>query len=693
MRLLALWLMFAAVLLTAGCGSREGGGPPSTTGHSGDELPGKSQGAGTSNQGGKMGESQSHATAVHHRIILLDDSLSMGAAPLRESPYDRALAFLQQLATLEPSQGTTGTLSLLRFSQAARGAWDVRSQLAAELPPGALAQAATKAPGFTAAGPQEALAACQQQVKTAKADDRFTIYMLSDFRNKDWPDLSEARKQLAALAQRDGVQIVLVPCAVGNKQNMGVEALQLASLPLPGQSSRLDITLRNHGPNAIGRPTVRALGQQQTGGLLPNEIQTLFGVVKPRGAGRLSYTFEMADSAPVIIEAELVDDMTLSFSLNDALAADNTRYLYFEVPETLRVLIADELAADVAPGRLVAAALSPLPEVATGFAAVPAGPSALEKPLDEYASVVVSNVPRLTASAVANLRRYVEDGGVLVYFASKDASARYLTSQLYDEGRGLLPFPVEDIATLPPATANQGADDAKANDEPPPADVQFEPGRRAFAVFTDEQFGGAFQQSLRIARYLKVPPTWQPGEGVQVLARLRDGSPLIVEQRLGQGRAIYILTAIDSAWTNWMSQPSWVVFNLELQSELHPLDIPSYVLGQPLRVALDGGKYQPRASWSKAWPKPEGERPEVQILNARSGGIADGRPLWSIELNPNEPGVYELILETLTGESEARYYAWNVDPAEGDLTVIDPAELAATAAGKIRVEPAKAVAP
>jgi len=83
----------------------------------------------------------------------------------------------------------------------------------------------------------------------------------------------------------------------------------------------------------------------------------------------------------------------------------------------------------------------------------------------------------------------------------------------------------------------------------------------------------------------------------------------------------------------------------------------------------------------------------VKILNARSGGIADGRPLWSIELNPNEPGVYELILETLTGESEARYYAWNVDPAEGDLTVIDPAELAALGGGKIRVEPAKAVAP
>ena len=687
MRLLALWLIFAAVLLTAGCGSREGGEPPAaSTGPAGDERSAASDGSAASNEGGKTGEPQSHAAAAHQRIILLDDSLSMAAISDGRTAYDRGRAFLQQLASDEAKRKTAATVSLLRFSQAAQGGpWDIRSLAADELPPGKLDESVPITPSRTAAGPLKALAACQELRAAAAPTDRHTIYLISDFRTKDWAQATAARTELAQLAQRPGVEVVLVPTAAGQEQNLAVAALAVPAIPTPGHSSRLTASLRNFGPEAVARPPLAVFGQQQTGGLLPRTELSTPSVLEPHTTAQVPYEFTLADSAPVIVEADLTTD--------DALAADNTRYLYFEVPEALRVLITDELAADVAPGRFIAAALSPLPEVATGFEAVPAGPSALEKPLGEYASVVVSNVPRLSASAVANLRRYVEGGGVLVYFASKDSNARYLTSQLYDEGRGLLPFPVEDIAALPPAQANKDADDANAKaEDAPPGDVRFEPGRRAFAVFTDEQFGGAFQQSLRIARYLKVPQTWLPGEGVKVLARLRDGSPLIIEQRVGQGRAVYILTAIDSAWTNWMSQPSWVVFNLELQSELHPLDIPNHVVGQPLRVALDGGKYQPRASWSKAWPKPEGAGPDMQILNARSGGIADGRPLWSVELNPSEPGVYELILETLAGESEARYYAWNIDPAEGDLTVVDPAELAA-AAGKIRVEPAEGVAP
>src|SRR5690606_32096488 len=96
-------------------------------------------------------------------------------------------------------------------------------------------------------------------------------------------------------------------------------------------------------------------------------------------------------------------------------------------PEPLNVLVVDELAAEVAPGRFISAALSPLPEVATGYRVEQAGPSSLEKSLAAYATVIIANVPRLTAMAEANLKQYAEGGGAVVYFASKDANARYLT--------------------------------------------------------------------------------------------------------------------------------------------------------------------------------------------------------------------------------------------------------------------------
>jgi hypothetical protein len=46
---------------------------------------------------------------------------------------------------------------------------------------------------------------------------------------------------------------------------------------------------------------------------------------------------------------------------------------------------------------------------------------------------------------------------------------------------------------------------------------------------------------------------------VQVVARVND-TPLILERRSGKGRILAILTSPDEKWTNWMLQPSWVVF-------------------------------------------------------------------------------------------------------------------------------------
>lgn len=685
MRLPTLWLIIAAILFAAGCGSRDDGEPPAaSTSQSGDE-PAAPSDASTGTSHDEPAPARPRA-AVLHRIVLLDDSLSMAAQSQGRSAYDRGRAYLEDLAAnhTDPQQAA-GTLSVLRFSQARSGAWDVRVLPAARVSPERLARAVPTAASLTAAGPADALAACGALISEGKPDDRYTLYIISDFRRRDWAEAPTTQAALARLAQQSGVEIVLVPTTAGQEQNLAVAALTVPSIPTPGQPSRVNVRVDNFGPEAVARPPVNVFGQQQTGAELPHTTLSAPGVLERNSRIQLPYEFTLTDSAPVIVEAHLNTD--------DALAADNTRYLYFEVPEPLRVLIVDELAADAAPGRFVAAALSPLPEVATGFHAEQSGPSALEKPLEAYASVVVSNVPRLSAAAITNLRRYVEGGGVLVYFAGKDANARYLTSQLYDDGRGLLPFPVEAIATLAPPSANVAADEPNNRNEESQGDVRFEPGRRAFAVFTEEQFGGTFQQTLHVARYLKVPPTWKPGEGVQVLATLRDGSPLIVERQLGHGRAIFVLTAIDPAWTNWMNQPSWVLFNLELQNELHPLNVPSHILGQPLRVPLDGSQYQPRARWSKAWPKPDGNAPDVQILNARSGGIAEGRPLWVIDLNPSEPGVYELILEKLSGEVEGRYYAWNVDPAEGDLALVDPAELITLAPDKIRVEPIPSTGP
>ncbi len=47
-------------------------------------------------------------------------------------------------------------------------------------------------------------------------------------------------------------------------------------------------------------------------------------------------------------------------------------------------------------------------------------------------------------------------------------------------------------------------------------------------------------RGVKVDRYRKVPETWKPStdQSVEVIARLRDKSPLILEKKLGQGEVI-----------------------------------------------------------------------------------------------------------------------------------------------------------
>src|SRR5213075_818832 len=96
-------------------------------------------------------------------------------------------------------------------------------------------------------------------------------------------------------------------------------------------------------------------------------------------------------------------------------------------------------------------------------------------------------------------------------------------------------------------------------------------------------------------RYRRVAEGWKPTsqQTTQIIARLRDNSPLIIEKKHGQGDVLFFLTTLAPDWNDWVKNPSFVVVALKMQSYLataRRLDDPRLV-GVPIDLKLEASKY------------------------------------------------------------------------------------------------------
>jgi hypothetical protein len=146
------------------------------------------------------------------------------------------------------------------------------------------------------------------------------------------------------------------------------------------------------------------------------------------------------------------------------------------------------------------------------------------------------------------------------------------------------------------------------------------------------------------------------------------------------------LTSLTPDWNNWAQDPSFIVMLLRLQSHLaadrRPID--ARVVGGPLAVELDAAKFSDELRWvvpgvkrgarvpmDRTAVRQGGERLEAQL---GAGGTAAGSE------STDRPGVYEAWPKTAAGAFELRRFALNVDPEEGDLSLVEGQTLLANLA-------------
>lgn len=587
-----------------------------------------------------------------HHIVLLDDSFSMTDRRADSDAFTRAKQSITQLGNELVSRGVPQTFTLLRFSRGAQVDAGGRADLLEE-PVGGnfLTRLEETLEGLhashTDAGPREALAALEKLLESEAPENR-VIYLVSDFRTSQWEEPEELKSRLAKWTEA-GVQLHFIACVNAQRPNLAITSLE----PQPGT-------------RAAGVPLFMNVSVQNFGSDPARNVSVL---LEENGSARPAVVIDEIPPGAVetrrfLVQFPTAGQHTVTASLeSDTVDADNERYQVVDLPLSEPVLIVDG-SPDALNARFLATALAPGGTIRTGIEPrIETMRFLYEQDLSPYRSIYLTNLGVLDSPAVEALERYVRQGGGVGIFLGDETEAALVNERLYRDGQGLFPLPLAAPTDLLVDRLERGAD-LQVSDHP------------MFRVFAGER--NSFLQTVTIERYFAASPDWVPGDeqSVRIIARLRNGSPLAVERKLGDGRVVAMLTTAAPLWNNWGRNPSYVVAMLELQSYLASSgrqDTPLTV-GTLLSLQLDPVEYQPRVRFTMP-------SRAAGMTTVTSDAVLRNSRLEVALADTDFGGIYEAELTRTDGQVEQRRYALNVVADEGNLARVDGEGLAAAIDG------------
>jgi len=279
---------------------------------------------------------------------------------------------------------------------------------------------------------------------------------------------------------------------------------------------------------------------------------------------------------------------------DDDFALDNERYFVWRAPEKKTILLVAEpddtrWPADWFVSKALAATERPPWQI------VGLRPSELPGALSrEPAAVLIIGTRAMTPAATAALHTYLRDGGQALITLDNDTAA--------DRSRALLePFGLRLSETV------AGSDDARRASLVGWMDFD----HPAQLVFRGTRFNDF--SAIRFTRFRDLEPI--DGASVRVLARtdsregVHDGSPLISEVGLGDGRALVWSFSPELSWTNLPKTAKFVPLLLETVRYLGKFD-------QTARTYEVGGTYALRADSPLTVRFPDGRERDLDVTGA-----------------------------------------------------------------------------
>ena len=357
------------------------------------------------------------------------------------------------------------------------------------------------------------------------------------------------------------------------------------------------------------------------------DIASGFVVLPARGCvdKRFEHVFQHSGSHPVEVSTPA-----------DALPADDRRFAVVHLRDDIRVLLIN---GDPSPIRhqdetfYLAAALDSRTGgrrfVVTRVDAVRPGGSDW-RPADV---VVLANVRTVSDSLALRLKRFVESGGGLLITLGDQVAVQPFNDALAD----LLPRRLRGVTASHPAQPLRIRGGSSTH-----------PLVRGSSALSPIHLGSA-----RFLRSFRLRPVAE-GRGRPIVLAFDDGSPALVERRVGRGRVLLYCSTVDREWNDLPIRPGFLPLMQRLTQYLaravSPPPPEPLVVGQ---VASSRLQQQTDVQWTVREP--------AGIIRrlGRHGGLANYRP--------ETAGFYEFSSVSRTGSRSANTVATNVDPRESDL--------------------------
>ncbi|MCA9036436.1 MAG: VWA domain-containing protein [Planctomycetaceae bacterium] len=612
--------------------------------------------------------------SVHH-VVIIDDSLSMRDRDGERTVFDEAIAVVERMLADGGAATGTSRVTILLMSEPSRAVISDRTL------DGAMLQELTTRLrnlqcSWRAASPEYALETARD-ILGADGGVSPHVHFVTDFRMRDWsgrPEVLTAMESLKAVK----ADLNIVRVAATGHSNISLSQITSDSLAIArGIPWRMNLTIRNHGSTKVSglRGIVRIDGQPVPGSVLVPDIEA--------GA-------ETIVSHDLVFQSEGRHQVEVLLD-EDALIEDNRRYVVVDVSDRRSILIIDDHGQQEDAG-YIAAALS-ADESLTGLTAdVRTSQSLTSLDLNSYDCIYLLNIRDLAADAVRLLASYVDSGGGIAWFPDEQANIDWYNTSLREPGVELFPLTLGSIGEVSSAT-NQNASVFQS--------LVFEQ-HPIFAVYNIPD--SPFADLIQISKWFQPGDDWQTddisrADGVQTLARLKNGQPAILEHQHGRGRILTFLVGAGRRWSNWPiapAAPGFVVMHLLMHPYLQrPADgVQHRELAEPLVLKWPVSQFTENVE--VFLPEPESSDDATVDTFVRLQATlpsADSKPdsldsptqpgeeeILSVTIRQvDRPGVYRIRRFDGEGNSSETWWAMNAPATESNLQLADADQLSGQA--------------
>jgi hypothetical protein len=571
-------------------------------------------------------------------VAVLDTSYSMDAGRAGATAFSRALASIADIA---------GNL---------KGGSPVHIVEMGEVPrllaPQPAEEFGRRTPVFPQARPESGVASVAAGLQSAAAilsqsrelDQQVVVF--TDFQRVSFEEDARLGSALEAIRRLPlPARVTLFDVGRPFTDNVAVESLELSKLSVGvGQKIELRAHLRNFGNASYPdlKVVFRVDGKDQ-------DVAQLALAPERRGQVLFTHRFEKPGSHTVEVEA-----------MADSLRADNVFFASVSVSHRLPVLLVD---GDPGKGPMkgetdfAEIALQPYGsgrvDMADLISAEKIRPEDIHPDrLEKVSAVILANVANLGPSQVTALQDFVRNGGGLLVFPGDRVDSAVYNADLFQEGRGLLPFALD-----PPAPGRPPAMSV--------AEQRFEDP--ALEIFNDPRNGRLSDASIQKWFRLREAPSPEATASRKVLARLENGDVFLGEKQWGAGRVIQCATALDADWSNLPMRPVYLPLLQRLTVYLCGSSFPARNLepSQPM-VALFGANDVGKTL--KLTP-PGGIPVELPVVQQGARGVLE----YS---NTQKPGIYKLTLP----DGDGIHFVVNASRKESDLRRLSAGEIGGLAA-------------